>query len=140
MAKYSLSERQTNAILDLRLYQLTGMERDEIDTEFEELMTLIAGLRNIIDNEHILLGLIKEELQAQKATYADDRKTEISDAEGDVRMEDLIPNDGCVITITKTGFIKRMEVEEFRVQHRGVKHFVFDFGDGDEKVIAINFE
>lgn len=136
MAKYSLSERQTNAILDLRLYQLTGMEREKIDAEYQELMDLIAGLRNIIDNEHILLALIKEELQALKAIYADDRRTEISDAEGDVRMEDLIPNDGCVITITKTGFIKRMEVEEFRVQHRGGKG-VIGSGQKEEDPVDI---
>ena len=136
MAKYSLSERQTNAILDLRLYQLTGMEREKIDAEYQELMNLIAGLRNIIDNEHILLALIKEELQALKATYADDRRTEISDVEGDVRMEDLIPNDGCVVTITKTGFIKRTGVEEFRVQNRGGKG-VIGSGQKDEDPVQI---
>ena len=121
MQKYSLSERQTNAILDLRLYQLTGMERDKIDAEYAELMEIIAGLKDIIDNEHKLLSLIKEELLHLKTTYADERRSIITEAEGDVRMEDLIPNDGCVITITKTGFIKRMSVEEFRVQNRGGK-------------------
>lgn len=134
--KYSLSDRQANAILDLRLYQLTGMEREKIDAEYAELMNVIAGLKEIIENEHKLLALIKEELIALKSTYADERKTIISDVEGDVRMEDLIPNDGCVVTITKTGFIKRMSVEEFRVQNRGGKG-VIGSGQKDEDPVDI---
>ena len=78
-------------------------------------MNVMAKLKEIIENEHKLLALIKEELLALKSS-ADERKTIISDVEGDVRMEDLIPNDGCVVTITKTGFIKRMSVEEFRTK------------------------
>ena len=134
--KYSLSDRQANAILDLRLYQLTGMEREKIDAEYAELMNVIAGLKDIIENEHKLLGLIKEELLALKESYADERRTIISDVEGDVRMEDLIPNDGCVITITKTGFIKRMSVEEFRVQNRGGKG-VIGSGQKEEDPVDI---
>ena len=134
--KYSLSDRQANAILDLRLYQLTGMEREKIDAEYAELMNVIAGLKEIIENEHKLLALIKEELLALKSSYADERKTIISDVEGDVRMEDLIPNDGCVVTITKTGFIKRMSVEEFRVQNRGGKG-VIGSGQKDEDPVDI---
>jgi DNA gyrase subunit A len=134
--KYTLSDRQANAILDLRLYQLTGMEREKIDAEFAELMNIIAGLKDIIENEHQLLGLIKEELLALKTSYADERKTVITEAEGDVRMEDLIPNDGCVITITKTGFIKRMSVEEFRVQNRGGKG-VIGSGQKEEDPVDI---
>ena len=134
--KYSLSDRQANAILDLRLYQLTGMEREKIDAEYAELMNIIAGLKEIIENEHKLLALIKEELTALKSTYADERKTIISDVEGDVRMEDLIPNDGCVVTITKMGFIKRMSVEEFRVQNRGGKG-VIGSGQKDEDPVDI---
>ncbi len=134
--KYSLSDRQANAILDLRLYQLTGMEREKIDAEYAELMVIIAGLKEIIENEHKLLALIKNELIALKSTYADERKTIISDAEGDVRMEDLIPNDGCVVTITKMGFIKRMSVEEFRVQNRGGKG-VIGSGQKDEDPVDI---
>ena len=119
--KFNLSERQANAILDLRLYQLTGMEREKIDAEYAELMTIIEDLRNIINNEHVLLELIKNELNELKGIYADSRRCEIAEFDGDVRMEDLIPNDGCVITVTKTGFIKRTSVEEFRVQNRGGK-------------------
>ncbi|HAE11064.1 MAG TPA: DNA gyrase subunit A, partial [Opitutae bacterium] len=136
MEKYSLSERQANAILDLRLYQLTGMEREKIDAEYLELMKLIEGFKDVIENEHKLLGVIKEELQELKSSYADERKTVISDVEGDVRMEDLIPNDGCVVTITKTGFIKRTGVEEFRVQNRGGKG-VIGSGQKDEDPVDI---
>ena len=121
VSKYTLSDRQVNAILDLRLYQLTGMERDKIDAEYKELMSLINGYKEIINNESVLLNLIKEEILTLKEQYADERKCEITEYEGDVRMEDLIPNDGCVITITKSGFIKRTSVEEFRSQNRGGK-------------------
>ena len=96
-AKYSLSDRQANAILDLRLYQLTGMEREKIDAEYADLMDVIKELRNIIDNESVLLDLIKNELNELKHAYADDRRCEIAEFDGDVRMEDLIPNDGCVM-------------------------------------------
>jgi len=136
MAQFTLSERQTNAILDLRLYQLTGMEREKIDAEYAELMTIIDELRNIIDNEDVLLDLIKNEINNLKEIYADKRRCEISEFESDVRMEDLIPNDGCVITVTKTGFIKRTSVEEFRVQNRGGKG-VIGSGQKDEDPIDI---
>ena len=134
--KYTLSERQVNAILDLRLYQLTGMEREKIDSEYQELMSIIKGLKEIIDNEHILLNVIKDELLALREVYADERKCLITDYEGDVRMEDLIPNDGCVITITKNGFIKRTGVEEFRSQNRGGKG-VIGSGQKDEDPVKI---
>ena len=76
-------------------------------------MELINRLKNIIENESVLLDLIKSELNDLKNAYGDERKCDIVDAEGDVRMEDLIPNDGCVVTVTETGFIKRTSVEEF---------------------------
>jgi DNA gyrase subunit A len=135
-SKYNLSERQTNAILDLRLYQLTGMERGKIDAEYAELMTLIAELTDIIENERILLDLIKNELLEVKETYGDERKTLITEAEGDVSMEDLIPNDGCVVTITKSGFIKRTTVDEFKIQNRGGKG-VIGSGQKDEDPVAL---
>ncbi len=121
MEKFPISERQANAILDLRLYQLTGMERDKIEEEFAELMKLIEGFREIIGNESRLLEVIKEELLEMKETYGDERRCQITEAEGDLRMEDLIPNDGCVITVTKSGFIKRTSVDEYRSQNRGGK-------------------
>lgn len=134
--KYSLSDRQAGAILDLRLYQLTGMEREKIENEYLELMKIISDLRNIIDNEGVLLDLIKSEINELKNIYSDSRKCEILDFEGDVRMEDLIPNDGCVITVTKTGFIKRISVEEFKVQNRGGKG-VIGSGQREEDPIDV---
>ena len=136
IAKYSLSERQAGAILDLRLYQLTGMEREKIENEYLELMKIISDLKNIIDNEGVLLDLIKSEINELKNIYSDSRKCEILDFEGDVRMEDLIPNDGCVITVTKTGFIKRISVEEFKVQNRGGKG-VIGSGQREEDPIDV---
>ena len=89
-AKYNLTDRQTNAILDLRLYQLTGMEREKIEAEYAELMALITELTEIIENENILLDVIKTELVEVKNIYGDERKTIITEAEGDVSMEDLV--------------------------------------------------
>ena len=134
--KYTLSERQVNAILDLRLYQLTGMEREKIDAEYLELMEQIKGFKDIIENEHRLLTVIKDELVLLKKEYADERRTIITEAEGDVRMEDLIPNDGCVVTITDTGFIKRTQIEEYRVQNRGGKG-VIGTGQKNEDPVKI---
>ena len=136
VSKFTLSERQVNAILDLRLYQLTGMEREKIEAEYEELMSLINGFKEIINNEHVLLSVIKDEILALRNQYADERKCAITEYEGDVRMEDLIPNDGCVITITKSGFIKRTGVEEFRTQNRGGKG-VIGTGQKDEDPVNI---
>ena len=134
--KYLLSDRQAGAILDLRLYQLTGMEREKIENEYLELMKIIAELKNIIDNEDVLLELIKSEINELKISYSDTRRCEITDFDGDVRMEDLIPNDGCVITVTKSGFIKRTSVEEFKVQNRGGKG-VIGSGQRDEDPIDV---
>ncbi|MAL85908.1 MAG: DNA gyrase subunit A [Opitutae bacterium] len=134
--KYPLTERQVNAILDLRLYQLTGMEREKIESEYEELMSIISGLKEIIENEHILLKVIKDELLELKDSYSDERKCIITDYEGEARMEDLIPNDGCVITITESGFIKRTGVEEFKLQNRGGKG-VIGSGQKEEDPVKI---
>ena len=135
-AKYKLTDRQTNAILDLRLYQLTGMEREKIEAEYAELMALITELTEIIENENILLDVIKTELLEVKNIYGDERKTIITEAEGDVSMEDLIPNDGCVVTITKSGFIKRTTVDEFKTQNRGGKG-VIGSGQKDEDPVSL---
>lgn len=121
MAKYPLSERQTDAILELRLYQLTGLERDKIEAEYRELMILIDELRSILESEAKLLALIKQELLEMKAKYSSPRKTEITAAAGEFRMEDVIPNEGCVITVSHLGFIKRTPVAEYRSQKRGGK-------------------
>jgi len=121
MAKYPLTERQANAILELRLYQLTGLERGKIEAEYLELMKLIDELRSILENDWKLMALIKEELAAMRDKYAGPRKTELTGAIGEFRMEDVVPNEGCVITVSHQGFIKRTPVAEYRSQKRGGK-------------------
>jgi DNA gyrase subunit A len=121
MAKYPLSERQTDAILELRLYQLTGLERGKIEAEYLELMKLIEELRSILESEAKLLALIKTELIAMKEKYTSPRRTEIVAAAGEFRMEDVVPNEGCVITVSHLGFIKRTRVADYRSQKRGGK-------------------
>jgi len=124
MAKYPLSERQTDAILELRLYQLTGMERGKIEAEYLELQTLIAELKAILESEARLLEVIKTELLALREKYSQPRRTEILGAAGEFRMEDVIPNEGCVITVSQLGFIKRTPVAEYRSQKRGGKGII----------------
>ena len=121
MAKYPLSERQTDAILELRLYQLTGLERGKIEAEYIELMKLIEELRGILDSEVKLMALIKKELLEMKAKYTSPRRTVIEAAAGEFRMEDVVPNEGCVITVSHLGFIKRTPVADYRSQRRGGK-------------------
>ena len=121
MVKYPLSEVQTNAILELRLYQLTGLERDKIEEEYAQLMTLITELKDILENESRLLEVIKEELQVMKDKYGNSRRAQIISVDGDISMEDLIPNEGCMITVTHNGFIKRTSLDEYRSQKRGGK-------------------
>ncbi len=121
MAKYPLSERQTDAILELRLYQLTGLERGKIEAEYLELMKLIEELRAILESEAKLLALIKKELGEMKAKYSSPRRTEIVAAAGEFRMEDVVPNEGCVMTVSHLGFIKRTRVADYRSQKRGGK-------------------
>jgi DNA gyrase subunit A len=121
MAKYPLSDRQATAILELRLYQLTGLERDKIEAEYLELIKLIEELRSILASDAKLLSIIKAELLEMRAKYSNPRKTEIIGAAGEFRMEDVIPNEGCVITVSHLGFIKRTPVAEYRSQKRGGK-------------------
>ena len=124
MAKYPLSERQTDAILELRLYQLTGLERDKIEAEYLELMKIIEELRGILESDAKLMALIKEELQVMKEKYSSPRKTQIVAANEEIRMEDVIPNEGCVITVSHLGFIKRTRVADYRSQKRGGKGII----------------
>ena len=119
--RYELSERQANAILELRLYQLTGLERDKITGEYAELMITIRDLMDIIANESRVLAIIKEEALAIKNKYATPRLTQIVPDEGEINMEDLIANEGSIITITHRGFIKRTLASEYRSQRRGGK-------------------
>ena len=121
MDKYPLTEIQTNAILELRLYQLTGLERDKIEEEYRKLMELIAELKDILENESRLLKVIKEELVEMKEKYGNPRRSQVIAVDGDISMEDLIPNEGCMITVTHNGFIKRTSLDEYRSQRRGGK-------------------
>lgn len=121
MDKYPLSVRQADAILEMRLYQLTGLEREKIEAEYLELLALIQDLTEILENENRLLTVIKDELGEMRAKYATPRTTQILPAEGEFRMEDLIVNEGCCITVTHRGFIKRTPVSSFRSQRRGGK-------------------
>jgi DNA gyrase subunit A len=117
--RYSLSEQQADQILDLRLYQLTGLEREKITGEYSELLTRIDDLLDILNRADRVMGMIKEELLKVKDKYDSARMTQIVPAEGDIDIEDLIANEGCIITITHGGYIKRTAESEFRAQRRG---------------------
>ena len=121
MKKYPLSEKQADAILELRLYQLTGLEREKLEAEYLELIKRIEELRSILENEQKLLGVLKGELRVVKEKYSTPRRTQLLEAEGEFRIEDVIPNEGCIITVTHNGFIKRTEVSAYRSQKRGGK-------------------
>ncbi len=120
-SRYALTEKQANAILDLRLYQLTGLEREKIIDEYRQLLVRIRDLMDILARESRVLAIIKEELQAIRAKYATPRLTEIVPDQGEINMEDLIANEGAIITITHGGFIKRTAVSAYRAQRRGGK-------------------
>lgn len=134
MVKYPLSQRQTNAILDMRLYQLTGMEREKIEEEYRQLMEKIEYYRSILDSEQKLLGVIKDELAVLKEKFETPRRTQILPAEGEFRMEDVIANEGCIITVSHGGFIKRTAVSSYRSQKRGGKGVIGSGQHGEDFV------
>jgi len=119
--RYSFSEDQANAILDLRLYQLTGLEIDKVRAEYQELIEQIKDLLDILAKEARVMAIIKAELLAIKEKYATPRLTDLVPDEGDIAIEDLIANEGVIITLTHTGLIKRTNVSSYRSQHRGGK-------------------
>jgi len=119
--RFKLTEIQADAILDLRLYRLTGLEAKKIDQEYKELIKLIAHLQSILESEKLVLELIKEELDELKEKYGDDRRTEIVPAEGELKIEDLIADEAALITISHRGYIKRVPVSTYRAQRRGGK-------------------
>ena len=119
--RFSLSDEQAQAIVDMRLKALTGLEREKLEAELKDLIALIAELKEILADEKKLLGVIKEEILAISAKYGDDRRTQIGYDEYDMSMEDLIPETNTVITMTKVGYIKRMSIDNFKAQHRGGK-------------------
>ena len=119
--RYAFSEAQTNAILELRLYQLTGLERDKIKGEYMLLLESIKDLLDILSKETRVMSIIKKELQEIKAKYASPRLTDLVPDEGEIAIEDLIANEGVIITITHSGLIKRTNVSSYRAQRRGGK-------------------
>ncbi|MBE3586720.1 MAG: DNA gyrase subunit A [Thermoanaerobacter sp.] len=119
MEKFSFSEKQAQAILDMRLQRLTGLERDKLEEEYKELLEKIACLRGILADERKVLQVIKEELIEMRQKFADPRRTVISDEDSSLEVEDLIPDEEVVITITNQGYIKRMPLDAYRSQRRG---------------------
>lgn len=118
---YRFSERQVNAILELRLYQLTSLERDKIHNEYEIVIAQVKDFMDILANEHRVLTIIKDELRVIKDKHATPRLTRIVPDEGELCMEDLIPNETVMVTITHSGYIKRTLANEYRTQARGGK-------------------
>ena len=116
---YGLSDAQSQAIVDMRLRALTGLERHKLEAEYEELMKKIAELKAILSDENRLLAVIKEEITAIAAKYGDDRRTSIGFDEEDFSAEDLIPDEDTVVAMTHLGYIKRMSMDNFKAQNRG---------------------
>ena len=121
MERFALTEVQSQAIVDMRLRALTGLEREKIEAEYAELMEKIAELKAILADEKKLLGVIREEILTIADKYGDERRTSIGFDEYDISMEDLIPVTNTVIAMTKLGYIKRMSIDNFRAQNRGGK-------------------
>jgi len=119
--QYCFSETQADAILELRLYQLTGLEREKLNHEYQELLKTIANLVDILGSEERVLSIIKTELRAIREKHAGPRLTELVPEEGEISIEDLIANEGCIITVTHKGLIKRTAVSAYRSQKRGGK-------------------
>lgn len=119
--KYKLSDRQVDAVLELRLYQLTGLEREKIEEEYLELIKRIEELRSILASEKKVYALIRKELLEIKEKYADKRRTHIVKDEGDIETEDLIAKEGTLITLSHAGYIKRTSADSYRAQKRGGK-------------------
>jgi len=121
MERFGLSDAQAQAIVDMRLRALTGLERDKIQQEYNELQVLIGKLKAILSDENVLLSVIKTEITEIADKYGDDRRTSIGYDEYDISMEDMIPVTNTVVTFTKLGYIKRMNEDNFKAQHRGGK-------------------
>lgn len=116
---FKLTEIQANAILEMRLRRLTGLERDKIENEYQELLKTIADLKDILANHDRVLKIIEDELTEVKNRFGDERRTEISEADFTMEDEDLIPEEDVVITMTTNGYIKRLPVDTYRTQNRG---------------------
>ena len=123
-AAFGLSEIQAKAILDMRLYQLTGLERDKVEAEYAELKTLIDYLEDLLAHPEKIYVVIKEDLEQIRAKYGDIRRTDLSVDLGEIDIEDLIADEPCVITLSNTGYIKRVPTDTYRQQRRGGKGVV----------------
>jgi DNA gyrase subunit A len=121
MERFALSDAQAQAIVDMRLRALTGLEREKLEAEYAALQKTIEELKAILADEKLLLGVIKKEILEISDKYGDERRTQIGYDEIDMSMEDLIPETNTVITMTKIGYIKRMSTDNFKAQHRGGK-------------------
>lgn len=119
IARFQFTERQANAVLDLRLYQLTGLEHDKINAEYLELLEKIKYFKAVLESESMVRDIIKNELSDIQRHHKSERKTQIMAAEGEMNMEDLIANEPAIITISEDDYIKRMPVDTFREQRRG---------------------
>ena len=119
MSSFNLTEVQSRAILDLRLQKLTGLERDKIKDEYDDLMKTILFLKNILANEDVRMDIIKQELTEIKEKYGDERRSTIEYGGGDFRIEDIIPNEEVVVTISHMGYVKRTKLTEYKSQNRG---------------------
>ena len=116
---YDFTDRQANAVLDLRLYQLTGLEKERLENEYKELIVLIAHLRSILASERMVRDIIKEELAEIAKKHTQDRRTKITAADGEFNIEDLIADEQVIITLSEDDYIKRMPIDTFREQRRG---------------------
>lgn len=119
--RFGLSDAQSQAIVDMRIRALTGLEREKLEQEYNELMERISELKAILGDEKRLLGVIREEIMIINEKYGDDRRTSIGYDEFDISMEDMIPNENTVIAMTNLGYIKRMTIDNFKSQNRGGK-------------------
>ena len=119
MTRFELSEIQARAIVEMRLRQLTGLEQDKLRAEYDDIIKLIANLKDILGNEEKRYEIIKEELIIVRDKYGDDRRSVIEYAGGDLSIEDMIPNSSVVVTISHAGYVKRTNLDEYKVQNRG---------------------
>ena len=117
--KFGLDDIQTEAIVQMRLGQLTGLERQKIEDELAALELKIKDYEDILAHEERVKGIVKEELTAIRNKYADERKTQIMAVTGEVDIEDLIPQEECVLTLTNFGYVKRQKMDTYRTQRRG---------------------
>ncbi|MBE5795174.1 MAG: DNA gyrase subunit A [Clostridiales bacterium] len=121
METFGFSDKQAQAILDMRLARLTGLERDKLMAEYDELMKTITYLRSLLADEALLMGVIKDELALIRDKFSDDRRTELTHMEGEIDIEDLIQADDMVVTMSHLGYVKRLPKSTYRAQHRGGK-------------------